>query len=139
MCKYCGKVLQKLHALKIHERIHTGTKPESCPHCDYKCISKTLIRKHIQSRHTYSNEEICDLCGKSFNTKDKLKRHIETHSDISETCPECGKLYRNLKRHLFVVHKHRYPCPECPRDFQAQLGLDTHRRNEHGIGLFKTE
>ena len=48
----------------------------------------------------------------------------------------CGKLSRNLKRHLFVVHKQCYPCPECSRSFQAELGLEAHRRKEHGIGLF---
>ena len=139
MCKYCGKCLKVLHSLRIHELTHTGAKPESCPHCDYKCISKSLLKKHVGSRHTNSNQEICDLCGKSFNTKEKLRRHLETHSDISQKCPVCGKLSRNLKRHLFVVHKQTYHCPECPRVFQAQLGVDAHRRKEHGVGIFKTE
>ena len=88
---------------------------------------------------------IFEFCKISKSAKTKVTRpnfkgfhflSLETHSDISQKCPMCGKLSRNLKRHLFVVHKQCYPCPECSRSFQAELGLEAHRRKEHGIGLF---
>jgi transcription elongation factor Elf1 len=139
MCRFCGKCLKKSNSLKLHERTHTGEKPEVCPHCDYRSTTKTLMNKHIKSRHVHNQFEICDLCGKSFNTKEKLKRHIETHTDSNDKCELCGKFTRNIKRHLFVVHKRSYPCPECGKAFAAERGVTMHRRDEHGIGMFTTD
>ena len=139
VCRFCAKQFKSKKGMEKHEMVHTNKKPEACPHCEFRCISKSSLRRHIAGVHDFSTQEICDICGKSFNTKLKLKQHILNHSDISEKCPICGKMMRNLKRHLFTAHKQVHPCPECPRVFQAALGMETHRREEHGYGIFKAE
>ena len=139
MCRFCGKSFKAKLGLQYHEMSHTNKKPEGCPHCDFKCLSKSSLMRHIQGVHESNNEEVCDICGKAFNTKYKLKRHIKLHSDISEKCPQCGKMIRNLKRHMFTAHKLTYACPDCPKVFQAPLGVEYHRREEHGYGIVKSE
>ena len=139
ICKYCAKTFKRKGALKEHELSHTDNKDHFCPHCDYKSNRKRCVDKHIKARHVFDSSHICDQCGKSFNTNDKLKRHILTHSDIGQKCELCGKIMKNLKRHIFTAHKVTYKCPECPRVFQAVKGVEAHRKKEHGYQIFKNE
>ena len=55
---------------------------------------------------------------------------------MGEKCHFCGKMCKNLKRHIYVVHKQAVSCPDCPRVFQAQLGMEQHRKREHGFGIY---
>ena len=34
---------------------------------------------------------LCDKCGNTYDTVQKLKKHIKIHKDDKYTCPECGK------------------------------------------------
>ncbi|XP_017862526.1 PREDICTED: zinc finger protein 93-like [Drosophila arizonae] len=49
-CQYCGKTFGKMHACKVHERLHTG---ENC--CE------------------------CKICGKIFLFEKRLTKHLQIH------------------------------------------------------------
>lgn len=34
---------------------------------------------------------LCDKCGNTYDTVQKLKKHIKIHRGDKYTCPECGK------------------------------------------------
>ena len=139
-CNFCGSTFKRKGALKSHEITqHTNSKPNKCPHCQFTASMKSVINRHVKSVHIHNSQNICETCGKSFNTQDKLKRHITTHTDLGEKCHFCGKMCKNLKRHVYVVHKQAVSCPDCPRVFQAQLGMQQHRKQDHGFGIVKTE
>ena len=47
----------------------------------------------------------CCLCGRPFQSSNKVRRHIEmVHSEpTNEICPFCHKTYKN--KHCLAVHK----------------------------------
>ena len=140
ICKFCGKSVKTKAHLQEHEASHLNQKAHICSQCGFRTSAKSSLRRHIKGVHDHSTEEVCETCGKSFNTKLKLRRHmVNSHSDIGEKCPFCGKIMRNLKRHIFSAHNIKYKCPECPREFQAVLGVEQHRKEVHGYGVFKSE
>ena len=52
-----------------------------------------------------SASRICDVCGKQFDSKDKLKSHRKTHVKVQ--CTLCPKMViaKHMPRHLRTVHK----------------------------------
>ena len=52
-----------------------------CDMCDYKCKKQTTFRKHTNTKHGQNQK--CNVCGKSFTSKDLLEDHtILDHIDL---------------------------------------------------------
>ena len=99
ICKFCGKQVKGGHYLKIHERLHTGEKPFSCEICNFECISKFILKKHVEDKHSKNQNEICNVCKKSFLSKSKLALHMKIHSEnrmkfITDEFDRLGRKYR---------------------------------------------
>jgi KRAB domain-containing zinc finger protein len=62
---------------------------------------------HVQMA-THSNETpyICDICGKGFKRRDRLREHTRIHTrDKSYICTTCGKTFHDRSTSLpQVVH-----------------------------------
>lgn len=50
-CPVCGHKFLWRWMLVRHMMTHTGEKPYSCPHCDYKAARKEQVRSHIYNKH----------------------------------------------------------------------------------------
>ena len=51
-CPFCEKVSKRARNMKTHIMRHTGEKPLSCPHCDFKCITKHHLNYHLRNTHS---------------------------------------------------------------------------------------
>ncbi|KAK3850464.1 hypothetical protein Pcinc_042845 [Petrolisthes cinctipes] len=59
-CKFCGKHCETPSQLAIHLRAHTGERPYSCPHCDYRATQKHHVKSHLQRRHKEQHTQHSD-------------------------------------------------------------------------------
>ncbi|MCP4491328.1 MAG: hypothetical protein GY820_29035 [Gammaproteobacteria bacterium] len=55
-CAVCKKRFFCKEDLKVHYRIHSESKPFSCPHCEYKSSQKSNVRGHIRLIHPQHGE-----------------------------------------------------------------------------------
>ena len=61
------------------------------------------------SRNFTENNFKCEICEKTFSTKQRKRQHIKTHEgQRNYKCDSCGKSFTtsgNLKIHINVVHE----------------------------------
>ena len=51
-----------------------------CDNCEYSCIGKSSMRKHIIDKHTNCIQpKKCKMFDRTFTENIKLKRHIKNH------------------------------------------------------------
>ena len=91
---------------------------------------------------------VCDVCGRTFETKRGLSGHRHVHDDVEMVaCPRCGKMCKGeggLSRHL-GNHKAReqsagalFVCDVCGRTCATKRGLGIHKatHSEDSVGEF---
>ena len=94
-----------------HHKVNLGKKFQ-CPKCEYRTTRKDALQSHMKT-HTSEKPYLCDRCGKSFKTKQKLMLHLDhylSHEDRKARrkkpfkCCHCRKLYK-LERFLKIHEK----------------------------------
>ena len=91
---------------------------------------------HIRNTHQLQ-DNICDICGKSFAKTKSLESHMNSvHS--TQTCDICGKAFKPpaFRKHRKICQP-SYSCQDC--DFQTSIKheFDHHRRNHTAKGKQK--
>ena len=84
-----------------------------------------MVKKKNMNRHILTHREAtikCNLCDKTFRTKDSLNQHLKTHEKPVEIkCTMCtGVFYSksSLNSHIKAKHeKIRHLCPYCKKRF----------------------
>ena len=60
-----------------------------CDECDFKSISKTLLKRHQKSCHK-EVQYACDQCDYKATTKGSLAEHKQTyHKEVQYACDQC--------------------------------------------------
>lgn len=152
VCIVCNKQFMFSRYLTVHQtRYHTvhingcqyANKCSFCP----KIFSKAeTLAKHIDNKHTNNKDKIkehlCDICGNSFRTTNKLKIHYRIHTgDKPYTCSYCGKAFS--KRDYLVMHERvhtgekPYSCEYCGKCFNQSASHRIHVRGHTGERPYK--
>lgn len=93
--------------LKSHIQIKHGTENSfHCPHCDFKCASKTALRQHSRE-HQPTQPIQCSKCTYSCSSKGALKVHERIHSEERPfKCDFCN--FASKQRSNLVIHKKKF-------------------------------
>uniref|UniRef100_A0A3B5LLH7 C2H2-type domain-containing protein n=1 Tax=Xiphophorus couchianus TaxID=32473 RepID=A0A3B5LLH7_9TELE len=127
-CDDCGKIFQKLTALKSHMKIHRSKKLVVCKECGKSFRSQFQLKNHL-TLHTGERPFACDKCGKS--RKIHLKIHMTIHKGEKPfACIDCGRCFRlksDLKGHM-TTHLDVKPfiCGYCGVRFTRKASLCLH-------------
>ena len=134
MCNQCGKILFNKAVLKYHlENVH-GIKQERDENkVDFRGKHFKQKREQKLNDEDPNQELICNICGKKFNTNQKLKKHEEIHAPNRPTypCNLCDVVLSapcNLRRHIKVVHEgdKRFSCEFCGKAFSSKNNVKEH-------------
>jgi stress-induced morphogen len=108
-CDLCSKSYKTKSALHNHRIYHSSEPKYSCNYCEKRFHFNFLLRQHetthlgIKSGATFD----CDVCKKTFNTRNKLTKHRGIHDSTQYSCTKDGCTFTgNLKRYL-IAHMKR--------------------------------
>lgn len=99
--------------------------------------------KH-QFKHNPAGENLCNLCGKGFESAEILTGHMLLHSStgLLITCPFCNQLIRRnaLTQHIKYGHNNIKPrCNVCYKTFANPNNLKRHMMIHSGIREFECD
>ena len=76
-------------------------------HRGFRNISKFNFFFTMVSKFDSSNLYTCEICAKSFQSKQSFSNHKATHKEVPSPCDICTKVFkssRNLKQHKSTVY-----------------------------------
>ncbi|XP_040015006.1 zinc finger protein 436 isoform X2 [Xiphias gladius] len=135
-CDICGKTFASNRCLRLHERIHTGTKEFACQECGKTFYRREHLVVHVRT-HSGEKPYHCDICGKAFSQSQNLTIHKRSHSgERPYHCGLCGKLFNtssHLKTHMrYHSGEKPYPCDICGKRFRQSGQMTRHRTTHTG-------
>ena len=107
-------------------------------------VKKSKIRKvKVEDRKKMDNEEEESLSWEDkFKEENGLKEYEEKVHDIKFICNQCDEKFENgseLEKHLKIGHEEWCERLECNKAYIDVRMLRTHKRKEHGIGIYCKE
>lgn len=135
-CNVCGKTFVSKRYLRVHERIHTGTKEFVCQECGRTFNRKEHLVVHVRI-HSGEKPYHCEICGKAFSQSQNLTIHKRSHSgERPYHCGVCGKLFNTssaLKSHTrYHSGEKPYPCEICGKRFHMSGHMRRHKTTHTG-------
>ena len=135
-CKQCGKVYNRLHNLKYHQREHVkGKKMYKCAFCPKQYTSKQSVGEH--ERKHRGEPVLCPHCGKSFASMKILSQHEKSvhMNKRNYVCTICSKAYYdsyNLKCHIDShMGLKNLKCRYCDEKFTYSAARTAHQKTQH--------
>ena len=138
--KNVGMNKKKIDVLK--DKLEIVRKPEdnkfACNLCDFKANSKQGLKTHETRKHTKVTQENfpkqCNLCAKTFKTKDEMDKHVITHSyksieNLQFKCEECDFWCPNsvsIESHIKKHHSENITCGICEYEAKTIDELEGH-------------
>ncbi len=116
-----------------------------CKVCGHDCRSRRNLRRHVLNKHEITAVVNCDMCLKTFASRDSLNRHCrDAHQTKKEgvdmyECIHCRDVFTNhlsLYHHKNRVHTssgllEQHNCPVCGMVCKNRTGLANHTNTMH--------
>lgn len=142
LCSLCEKGLKftynfKRKALSSNQLLTTEVKLEKEPAVKIEPEDEKILSVCDQLSQSLSQR--CRYCLQPFDRRKIRLQHEHLHLQENHglECHFCHKKYpkTELVKHIKRTHWRnptiRYYCEKCPKNFSAQSGLSTHRKQEH--------
>ena len=100
-CDPCGKSYILIGNFQKHNSLEhpNGTFNENqiCDICGKSFKKKATLRAHLTCVHIDKRMLKCEFCNKGFNSKSSLKSHVESvHESVKYKCQTCDKNYSKI-------------------------------------------
>ncbi|XP_058462897.1 transcription factor grauzone-like [Malaya genurostris] len=134
VCELCHETTVTFIELRRHFREKHGQKGyHRC--CNKKLFKRCHLLEHIQV-HLNPNLYGCDLCPKSFSSKEYLQLHkMQAHAsevDRPFKCDKCPKSFIQKGQLSSHMGRHQlYPCTLCDKVLAGKGSLTAHMVNMH--------
>ena len=107
-CSVCEKIFKNAKVLKAHNDTVHGEKVPRV-HCGKLFGVKNYMWSHVQTQHTSNKDKKhkCEVCGKGFCEKERLKDHKNIHTgEKPYKCKFCSDCFASRGTHAMHERGH---------------------------------
>jgi KRAB domain-containing zinc finger protein len=111
---------------------HRSDKQFNYAQCKRGYNVRDKFKTHLRSHSINPRPFQCDLCPKSYPTKQHIKEYLMAiHSEQNLKCNECD--FSTKKKEFFNSHKRRhsnakpFSCPICKKKFKTKQEIQQHQ------------